>query len=285
MKEQYSPYWLTNSFKLPHTRVEVNALCRHLVNVNPLYSTTIDFYSIFLLKYLKITYSNADIFKQQDHIVNLQKLLSNMLHELWVIGETFPYCELSEEKGQWASVILQNPDYIIIKQSVINSELEIFLRPDEKLRSFVFKKEKTDTEIENLSKISPVIINDIKNGRNILLDKFYVTHLCRKQMPYEIRGMGIIPITFSLAMQLQQVMPQSDRIYIENQIKTAIGHPETLIGINKEIWLLKIKEVVAAIINWLNTKYYQPIAKINNITQIPVVEFNYEEFSNAIENI
>ncbi|NCX77014.1 MAG: hypothetical protein EBX09_08290, partial [Actinobacteria bacterium] len=42
--------------------------------------------------------------------------------EYWLLGEAFIYAELNESKGKWDRLLIQNPDYMVVKRTVVANE-------------------------------------------------------------------------------------------------------------------------------------------------------------------
>jgi hypothetical protein len=108
------------------------------------------------------------------------------------------YAELDERAAKWSRILIQNPDYMVVKRSVIAGEPIISLRPDENLRRIVTSNRPSD--IQQRQQLDKKIIEHVRRGENIPLSNFYVSHLARRISPYEIRGTGLIISCFRQLM-------------------------------------------------------------------------------------
>lgn len=190
--EQYSPLWLTSNMNLPRDRATVNAWCRSFFALEPFVQNAINLHSTYPISKLSIKCPNKKVekfFNAMIEEIDLMNTCVQIAQEYWLLGEAFVYAELDERKAKWSRLIIQNPDYVVVKRSVIANEPLIMLRPDENLRRIVFSNKPSD--IEQKRQLNDTIIEHIKRGENIPLDNFYVSHLARKTSPYEVRGTGL----------------------------------------------------------------------------------------------
>lgn len=289
--KNYSPNWLNDELCLPKDRTTLNAWARAFVALNPIINSTVEFYSKTPLKFLSISETGHEkedeFWLEQKEIVNFNNTLYEILREIWTLGEVFPYLNMNESRGRWSEIIIQNPDYIIVKSN-LTGESEISLRPDERLRSAVFSKNK----MEEIKGIDPKIISAIKDGKNIALNRFYVAHLAIRLTPYETRGTTPIFSVLKLLVQSDNLRAaganKDDIKYVDDQIKQAIGFPYQEHGdISKDIIVSRVLCVMNMLQGWLKHKFFAPIAKINEfykdqdgkkILSVPSVCFDVDGF-------
>lgn len=190
--EVYSPLWLNSNLNLPRDRATINAWCRSFYALQPFVQNAINLHSTYPISKLNIKCGNKKVerfFNEMIEEIDLMNICVQVAQEFWLLGEAFIYAELDERNAKWARLIIQNPDYIVVKRSVIASEPLIMLRPDENLRRIVFSNKPSD--IEQKQQLNETIVDHIKRGENIPLDNFYVSHLARRISPYEVRGTGL----------------------------------------------------------------------------------------------
>lgn len=120
------------------------------------------------------------------------------------VHNCFPYAELDESSGKWKKIIIQNPDYIRIKKSVLSGEPVISLRADETLQRLVFSNNPAEVQIR--SQIPENILYYIRAGQPIPLDNFNVSHLKMTASPYDLRGTSIIVSVFKDIMRYDKIM-------------------------------------------------------------------------------
>lgn len=110
------------------------------------------------------------------------------------IHNCFPYAELDEEIGKWRKIIVQNPDYIHVKKTVVASEPVISLRPDAVLQRLVLSNNPADIQLRK--QIPEQVLYHVRKGQNIPLDNFNVSHLKMLSSPYDVRGTSVIVSAF-----------------------------------------------------------------------------------------
>lgn len=191
--EIYSPLWLNSNLNLPRDKATINAWSRSFYALNPFVHNAINLHSTYPISKLNIKCPNKEVenfFNEMIEELDLMNLCCQIAQEYYLLGEAFIYTELDESKGKWSRALIQNPDYMIVKRTVVNDEPLIMLRPDENLRRIVFSNKPGD--IEQKKQLNQYIVESVKRGENIPLDNFHVSFLARKISPYEIRGTGLL---------------------------------------------------------------------------------------------
>jgi len=110
------------------------------------------------------------------------------------VHNCFPYAELDEESGKWSKIIIQNPDYIHVKKTVLAGQPMISLRPDAVLQRLVMSNNPADVQLRK--QIPEQILYHVRAGQDIPLDNFNVSHLKMLSSPYDVRGTSVIVSTF-----------------------------------------------------------------------------------------
>lgn len=200
--EVYSPLWLTSNLNLPRDRATMNAWCRSFYALNPIVQNAINLHSTYPISKLNIKCPNKKVerfFNDQIEEIDLMNICSQAAQEYWLLGEAIIYGELDERNAKWSRLHIQNPDYIVVKKSVIASEPIIMLKPDENLRRICTSNLPGD--IEQRKQLNETIINYVRRGQNIPLDNLYVSHLARRISPYEVRGTGL-PVSIFRSLML-----------------------------------------------------------------------------------
>ena len=224
--EVYSPLWLNSNLNLPRDRPTINAWCRSFYALNPFVQNAINLHSTYPISKLNIKCPNKDIekfFNDMIEEIDLMNICVQIAQEFWLLGESFVYAELDESKGKWSRLLIQNPDYMIVKRTVVANEPIIMLRPDENLKKIVFSNKPSD--IEQRKQLNQHIIESVKHGENIPLDNFHVSHLARRISPYEIRGTGL-PVCIFRQLMLFDKLRESKYAQADNMI-----NPLTLVKI------------------------------------------------------
>lgn len=227
--EIYSPLWLTSNLNLPRDRATINAWCRSFFALNPMVHNAITLHSTYPISKLNIKCKNekvAKFFEQMIEEIDLMNVCVQIAQEYWTLGETFIYAELNNSTAKWSRLLLQNPDYITVKPSVIAEEPIISLRPDENLKRIITSNRPGD--IQQRQKLDKSIIEHVKRGENIPLSNFYVSHLARKISPYETRGTGL-PVACFKALMLWDELKEAKYAQASNMI-----NPLTLIKVGSQ---------------------------------------------------
>lgn len=227
--EVYSPLWLNSNLNLPRDRATINAWCRSFYALNPFVHNAINLHSTYPISKLNIKCPNKDIekfFNDMIEEIDLMNICVQIAQEYWLLGESFVYAELDESRGKWSRLLIQNPDYMIVKRTVVANEPIIMLRPDENLKRIIFSNRPTD--IEQRKQLNNHIIDSVKRGENIPLDNFHVSHLARRISPYEIRGTGL-PVCIFRQLMLFDKLRESKYAQADNMI-----NPLTLVKIGTD---------------------------------------------------
>jgi intein/homing endonuclease len=204
--EVYSPLWLNSNLNLPRDRATINAWNRSFYALEPFIQNAINLHSTYPISKLNIKCPNKNVekfFNEMIEDIDLMNVCMQIAQEYWLLGEAFVFAELDEHLAKWSRLVIQNPDYVVVKRSVIASEPLIMLRPDENLRRIVFSNKPSDIEQKN--QLNERIVDHIRRGENIPLDNFYVSHLARRISPYEVRGTGLTVCCFRQLMLLDLI--------------------------------------------------------------------------------
>jgi hypothetical protein len=202
----YSPLWLLSNLNLPRDRSTINAWCRAYFALNPIVQNAITLHSTYPISKLNIKCKDKKIsnfFENMIEELDLMNVCIQMAQEYWTLGEAFSYCEFDNATGKWGRISIQNPDYMVVKRSVIAGEPIISLRPDENLKRICTNNSPSD--IQQREQLDPSIIEHIRRGENIPLSNFYVHHIARRISPYEIRGTGLPVHIFKQLMLFDQI--------------------------------------------------------------------------------
>jgi len=227
--EVYSPLWLNSNLNLPRDRATINAWCRSFYALNPFVHNAINLHSTYPISKLNIKCPNKDIekfFNDMIEEIDLMNICVQIAQEYWLLGESFVYAELDESKGKWNRLVIQNPDYMVVKRTVVANEPIIMLRPDDNLKKIIFSNRPND--IEQRKQLNQHIIDSVRRGDNIPLDNFHVHHLARKISPYEIRGTGL-PVCIFRQLMLFDKLRESKYAQADNMI-----NPLTLVKVGTD---------------------------------------------------
>lgn len=216
--EVYSPLWLNSNLNLPRDRATINAWCRSFYALNPFVHNAINLHATYPISKLSIKCPNKDIekfFNDMIEEIDLMNVCVQIAQEYWLLGEAFVYSELDESRGKWSRLLIQNPDFMVVKRTVVANEPIIQLRPDPNLQKIIFSNRPSD--IEQRKQLNQHIIDSVRRGENIPLDNFHVSHLARRISPYEIRGTGL-PVPIFRQLMLFDKLRESKYAQADNMI-------------------------------------------------------------------
>ena len=191
--EVYSPLFQIANLQLPRDRITMNAWNRNFYDTHPLVHNCINLHATYPISKisLKCKYKEKEqFFNDMIEEMDLVGILHNIALEFWKMGECFPYAELDPDRGIWKNIVIQNPDYIHVKTSVLSGEAVISMRPDAALQRLVTSNAPADMKLRE--QIDDEILYHVRKGNNIPLDNFHVSHLKMLSSPYDIHGTSVI---------------------------------------------------------------------------------------------
>jgi len=192
----FSPFYEESNLMLPRDRREVNAWARHYYATDPWVGNAIDLHSTYPLSAFGVKSDEPEVTKFFNNMLdrlNFSSIIYDIGKEFNIIGEVFPYCELDENTGEWSKIIIQNPDYIEVKSNSLTTSM-ISLMPDDELKRLVTSTNPDDIALRQ--QIDPQVLAYVYAGKNIPLNERYISHLARKNSPYDVRGTSILSRIF-----------------------------------------------------------------------------------------
>ena len=227
--EIYSPLWLNSNLNLPRDRATINAWARAFFALNPFVQNAITLHSTYPISKLNIKCKDEKIqafFEGMIEETDLMNICIQIAQEYWLLGEAFVYAELDERSAKWNRFIIQNPDYVTVKHSVIAGEPVLSLRPDENLKRIVTSNRPSD--IQQRQRLDKSIIEHVRRGENIPLGNFYASHIARRLNPYDTRGTGLTTSCFRNLMLFDKLR-ESKFAQADNMV-----NPLTLVKVGSE---------------------------------------------------
>lgn len=191
--EIYSPLFQIANLQLPRDRITMNAWNRNFYDTHPIVHNLINLHSTYPINKINIKCKDRKIeqfFNDMIENMDLVQILQDVAQEYWKLGECFPYAELDEQKGTWKTIVIQNPDYVHVKTSVLSGQSVISMRPDAALQRLVQSNNPADIQLRR--QISDEVLYHIRKGNNIPLDNFHVSHLKMTSSSYDTHGTSII---------------------------------------------------------------------------------------------
>lgn len=191
--EVYSPLFQIANLQLPRDRITMNAWNRNFYDTHPLVHNCINLHATYPIGKINIKCKDRKVqqfFEDQCEELDIVNLLQAISLEFWKMGEVFPYAELDQSRGMWKNVLIQNPDYVHIKTSVLGGDPVISMRPDEALQRLMQSNAPADIQLRQ--QIDEEVLHYVKKGQNIPLDNFHVSHLKMLSSPYDTHGTSVI---------------------------------------------------------------------------------------------
>ena len=186
------------NFYLPQDRKVLNQWVRYYEKFHPIVGNCLDLHAETIISpfdlegiddssvmnvYRDMVFDNLELFEKG----------VQMMHELYLIGETFNFCQWNETKGIFDHCVVLDPDLVhchnhpfIHLKDAATFEVE----PSESLTDFVNSSDPMDMKLRQF--LDPTIIAAVKNNQMMKLSSFNVTAMMRKSSPYEDRGTSIV---------------------------------------------------------------------------------------------
>lgn len=201
MPEIYSPLFQMANLNLPRDRMTMNAWNRVFTDTHPIVKNAITLHSTYPISKINVKCKHRKVeqfFNDMAERIDLFNVIADVAFQFWQLGEVFPYAQLDENNGIWDSIVVQNPDYVTVKKSVVANTSIISLRPDEVLKKVVTSNHPSDVKLR--AQIPDSIIHHVRKNEPIPLDNFNVTHLKMLSNAYDSRGTSIIVSCYKMLM-------------------------------------------------------------------------------------
>jgi hypothetical protein len=204
--EVYSPLFTMANLNLPRDRVTINAWIRNFFDLHPIVRNAITLHSTYPISKINLKCSDRRVlqfFEDMVEEMSLMEALGNLSLEFWKMGEAFPYADLDESKGRWKQLIIQNPDYMHVRKSVLANAPVISMKPDAVLQRLVMSSNPADVQLRK--QIPQKILYFVRTGKDIPLDNFHISHLKMLSSPYDVRGTSIVVSVFKDLMLYDKI--------------------------------------------------------------------------------
>lgn len=215
----FSPVHTPINWQIPSKKKEIYQWSRFFYENEPKVASAIDFYATFPVSNWVHECKNRqvqlyfDAFKKR---LNLTKWVRLMSHEIHLLGDCFPFSEISceicngtgrvgdeiceHEGGTIRRIVILNPDFIEVYTSPLNPEPVIVMKPDEELLNMVQKR------TPGYDRLSPEVIKLISAGLPIRLDNRNVSHLKYGESGYTTWGVGMVRRLFPILSYKTKLM-------------------------------------------------------------------------------
>lgn len=204
--EIYSPLYTMANLNLPRDRITINAWVRAFYDLHPIVRNAITLHATYPISKINLQCEDRKVlqfFEDMVEEMGLMEALGGIALDFWKCGEVFPYAEFDEGSGRWARIIVQNPDYIHVRKSVLSGEPMISMKPDAVLQRLATSSSPADVQLRK--QIPQKYLEYIRTGKDIPLDSFNISHLKMLSSPYDIRGTSIIVSIFKDLMLYDKI--------------------------------------------------------------------------------
>lgn len=215
----FSPVHTPINWQIPSKRLEQYQWARFFYENEAKVASSIDFYSYFPINDFDNECRDRNVKAYFDKLkmrLDLVKWVRLMSHEIHLLGDCFPFIEIScpqcngkgrigdelceHEGGTVKRIVILNPDYVEVFTSPLNPEPMIALKPDEELINMVQKR------TPGFEKLTPEVIRLISTGQPIRLDNRNVFHLKYGEGGYTRYGVGMVRRLFPILSYKTKLM-------------------------------------------------------------------------------
>ena len=215
----FSPVHTPINWQIPSKRMETYQWCRFFYSNEAKIAASIDFYSAFPMSGFENECKDRKVKRHFDKLkdrINLEKWLKLMSHEIHLLGDCFPFIEIScpicggsgrvadticeHEGGSIRRIVILNPDYVDVHSSPLNPDPVIALKPDDELMKMV------QNQIDGHDKLTPEVRSRIASGQPIRLDNRNVSHLKYGEGGYDRYGTGMVRRLFPVLSYKTKLM-------------------------------------------------------------------------------
>jgi len=215
----FSPVHTPINWQIPSKRLEQYQWARFFYENEPKVAASIDFYSYFPMNDFENECKDREVKKYFDKMkkrIELSKWLRLVSHEVHLLGDCFPFIEISCEHcggsgrtgdelcehlgGTVRRIVILNPDYVEVYTSPMNPEPVIALKPDEELVNMVQRR------TPGYERLTPEVRTLVAAGKPIRLDNRNVYHLKYGEGGYTRYGVGMVRRLFPILSYKTKLM-------------------------------------------------------------------------------
>lgn len=219
----FSPLHTPQSWQTASRRREINQWARFFLDNEPKVAGAIDFYSNFSMNGFDLECPDRKVLNYFNRIKDNLDLLEKfkmISREYYTLGDVFihldvdcPICfgsgidpdtqeQCNHPGGNFRRILILNPDWIEVQQSVLADEPVIVMVPDEELKRIVFYKQPKAIYDRIPDKIKKLVISN----QPIPLSNRVVSHLKHMPVPYGTYGTSLIRRLFTTLAYKTKIM-------------------------------------------------------------------------------
>lgn len=204
----FSPLHTIQSYQIASKRREVMNWCRFFYEQEPMIAAGVNFYSQFPINNFKLECKDNKIrkfFQREIERLDLLEWLGAISHEYFLLGDVFPFLEIdcptcknsgfkndgtscNHPDGKFKRIVILNPDHIAVQTSILDDSEDIYLTPDEELRTLVTRQYPKKV----YQRMSPKLLDMISSGQPIKLSNRSVSHIKHGNSTYYPYGSPLI---------------------------------------------------------------------------------------------
>ena len=215
----FSPVHTPINWQIPSKRLEQYQWARFFYENEPKVASAIDFYSYFPMNDYEHECKDRNVKKHFDKMkkrLKMSKWLRLMSHEIHLLGDCFPFIEVScehcngsgsngdevceHEGGTIRRIVILNPDFVEVYTSPLNPDPVIALKPDEELMNMVQRR------TPGYERLAPKVRQLVAGGEPIRLDNRSVSHLKYGEGGYSRYGIGMVRRLFPVLSYKTKLM-------------------------------------------------------------------------------
>ncbi len=272
-------------FSMPMDRRTVNEWCRYWYRFNPIIGTWIDSIVSSVYSNFKLNGTNKkelDIYNREmfekingENRFRHEAIVKDAIREFNTIGETFIYEEVFDKIDD-GKFIIQNPDYIELKKSIVDDTNVVSLIPDEELKRLVNSSSKEDVEFKK--HLDKELIQMVKNNKNIPLSPTFLTVMQNIQSPYDTRGTSFLVKFFKVLLHddyVREMMYEKGMVVKKEKVHGSIFH---IIRdeCKSPAFLRRLQKQREMFEKWIIEKRLGRIQKQYGLKTLPTINWNKE---------
>jgi very-short-patch-repair endonuclease len=218
----YSPLHTPQNWQIPTKRRECLQWLRYFAENEPKVAAALNIYAQFPMNGFETQCEDSKIKRYYDSLnkkLNLDHWCQMISREYFLIGDVFPFLQISCEKckstnvlpngklcthpgGTFSRMVCLNPDWVDVQRNQLSDDPVITMIPDDELKRTVFQKRPKAL----YDALPPHIRQLILSGKPFPLDNRNVSHIMHDETPYGTYGSSLIRRLFKILTYKDKLM-------------------------------------------------------------------------------
>ena len=194
------PRYTSSTLSIPTDNRTLHGLYRFFTETDPIVGASLKMHSELPLADVGLGQcEDSGVQQHYDAMwekINGVKLLTDIVSEMYEIGDSFPFGAFDEATYMWDQFAILNPDYVKVDSTWVNQKPLIKLIPDENLKRIVQSRSPRFI----FEQLPPEVVRYVLFSKEIPLDPNNVFHISHAKRPYELRGRSLIKRILKLLM-------------------------------------------------------------------------------------